>query len=213
MDFEQLLALVGDEPLFESAVLLAGKVKPAAIRLQLSRWTKNGRIYQLRRGLYALAPPYQKTEPHPFVIANAIQRASYVSGVSALAFFGLIPEIVRVTVSVTAGRPSHVITPLGVYEYRHIKPGLLQGYRMFDLGDKQQALVATPEKALIDLLYLQPGSDTPAYLEQLRLQNLERLDLAALHHHARAFASPKLQRAVETIERLSQMEALEYESL
>ena len=63
MEFERLLELVGDEPIFETSLLLAGNVKPNAIRLQISRWTRSGRLYQLRRGLYAIAPPYQKTKP------------------------------------------------------------------------------------------------------------------------------------------------------
>ena len=60
MEYEKLLELVGDVPVFESALLLAGKVNPENVRLQLTRWTKSGRIYQLRRSLYAIAPPYQK---------------------------------------------------------------------------------------------------------------------------------------------------------
>lgn len=63
MEFERLLELVGDEPVFETALLLAGKVNPDIIRLQLTRWTKSGRLLQLRRGLYAIAPPYQKVKP------------------------------------------------------------------------------------------------------------------------------------------------------
>src|SRR3972149_3195316 len=105
MEYEHLLELVGDDPVFETALLLAGKVNPHTVRLQLTRWTKSGRVYQLRRGLYAIAPPYQKVKPHPFLIANRMRRASYVSGQSALAFYGLIPEVVPVTLSVTAGRP------------------------------------------------------------------------------------------------------------
>src|SRR3990172_1495410 len=150
MEFERMLELVGDEPVFETGLLLAGKVNPDIVRLQLTRWTKSGRVYQLRRGLYAIAPPYQKVKPHPFLIANRMQRASYVSGQSALAFYGLIPETVHITLSVTAGRPQPLETPIGVFEFRHVKPELLRGYRMTDLGG-QQALVATPEKALLDL--------------------------------------------------------------
>ena len=60
MEFGKLLALVGEEPVFETALLLAGEVSPEGVRLQLSCWTKSGRLYQLRRGLYALAPPFQK---------------------------------------------------------------------------------------------------------------------------------------------------------
>jgi predicted transcriptional regulator of viral defense system len=213
MEFDYLLNLLGDVPVFESALLLAGNVSPENVRLQLTRWTRSGRLYQLRRGLYAVAPPYQKVKPHPFVIANLMQRASYVSAQSALAFHGLIPDIVHGTASVTAGRPERLETPLGIFEFRHIKPEYLHGYTMAKLeGSKpdQQALVATPEKALLDQIYLQPGGDKPNYLTELRLQNLNRLDMDELHHQAEFFNTPKLRRAVEIIIRLAQNELQEY---
>ena len=84
----------------------------------------------------------------------------------------------HVTLSVTAGRPERWDTSLGVFEFRHVKPELLRGYRMADLSrmqPNQQALIATPEKALLDLVYLQSGGGTPEYLRELRLQNLERV--------------------------------------
>lgn len=213
MEFERLLELIGDEPVFETALLLAGRIDPDIVHLQLTRWTKAGRLYQLRRGLYALAPPYQKVKPHPFLVANRLQRASYVSGQTALAYYGLIPDTVQVTFSVTAGRPERRDTPLGVFEFRRINPYLLRGYRMLPLGGGQQALVASPEKALLDLVYLQPGGDMLEYLSELRLQNLERLEMDVLRRQAEAFGIPKLQRAVHTIASLVQDGALEYETL
>ena len=213
MEFERLLELIGDEPVFETSLLLAGKVDPDIVRLQLTRWTKGGRLYQLRRGLYALAPPYQKVKPHPFLVANRLQRASYVSGQPALAYYGLIPDTVQVTLSVTAGRPERRNTPLGVFEFRHLQPHLLRGYRMLPLAGGQQALVASPEKALLDLVYLQPGGDTGEYLDELRLQNLERLDMDVLRRQAEVFGTPKLRRAVNSIVSLVQREAQEYETL
>ena len=51
MEFEHLLELVGDDPVFETALLLAGKVNPQGMRVQLARWTKNGLVHQLRRRL------------------------------------------------------------------------------------------------------------------------------------------------------------------
>jgi len=213
MEFERLLELVGDEPTFETSLLLAGQVKPSNVRLQLSRWTRAGRIYQLRRGLYTLAPPYQKVKPHPFLVANRLQRASYVSGQSALAFYGLIPDVIQATLSVTTGRPEMLVTPLGNFEFRHIKSELLHGYQMTALGNEQQALVATPEKAVLDLVYLQPAGDEMTTLQELRLQNLEQMDLNALHREAESYATPKLQRAVAVLAHLVQMEAKEYEAL
>jgi predicted transcriptional regulator of viral defense system len=193
MEFAELLEIVDSEPVFETGLLLAGAVDPKNVRRQLSRWTKAGRIYQLRRGLYALAPPFQKVKPHPFVVANRLMRGSYVSLQSALAHYGLIPDVVPVTTSVTTGRPNRWQTPLGVYLFRHIKTGLFAGYRSIDLGANQRAFVATAEKALLDLVHLQPGGDAPEYLEALRLQNLEVLDLENLRRLAGE--SPKLRRA------------------
>ncbi len=213
MEFTELLEIVGDEPVFETGLLLAGEVDPADVRRQLSRWTAAGRIYQLRRGVYALAPPYQKVIPHPFVVANALVDGSYVSLQAALAHYGLIPEYTPVVTSVTTGRPGHWETPLGVYAFRHVKDDWFHGYRRLDVGEGQRAFVATPEKALLDLVYLEPGTDRPAYLEELRLQELDRLNGEHLDRLARESGSPKLQRAVQTIAALAQAEAAEYETL
>ncbi len=39
MKFDQLLAIVADEPVFESGLLLAGSVNPSDMQRQLVRWT------------------------------------------------------------------------------------------------------------------------------------------------------------------------------
>ncbi|HQJ32669.1 MAG TPA: hypothetical protein PLO13_04875 [Anaerolineaceae bacterium] len=212
MEFNSLLKLIGDEPIFESSILLAGDVDPKLIRIQLSRWIKAGKIYQLRRGLYSIAPLYQRQQPHPFLVANHLQKASYVSLQSALSFYGLIPEVVNITTSVSTGRPERLDTPLGTFEFRHIKTELLFGYRMTELGE-QSALIATPEKALLDLIYLQPGGDSPAYLKELRLQNTEKLDKDLLRSQSEKFNTPKLQNAVKGILQLISGESEKFEDL
>jgi predicted transcriptional regulator of viral defense system len=212
MEFKRLIELVGDEPVFETGLLLAGDVDPNDVRRQLSRWTKAGRLYQVRRGLYALAPPYQKIKPHPFVIANRMVRGSYVSCQSVLAHYDLIPEYVPVTVSIAAARPARWETPLGAFEFHHIKTDLVRGYRQIDLGSGQRAFVATPEKALLDLIHLQPAADSLAYLSELRLQNLERLDLDELQRLA-GLAGPKLKRAANLVAELKRAETREYQTL
>lgn len=212
MEFDDLIKLVGDDPVFESSLLLAGNINPKNVRLQLTRWVNSGRIYQLRRGLYSLAPPYQKVQPHPFLVANYLQRSSYVSLQSALAYYGLIPENVITTTSVTTGRPERLETPLGFFEFRHIKSDLLFGYHMFDLGG-QNAFLATPEKALLDLIYFQPGSENRSYLEGLRLQKLESLNLDLLKKQSKAFDSPKMSKAAKVISQLMLGETSEYEDL
>lgn len=199
MEFERLLEIVGDEPVFETGLLLAGDVDQNHIRRQLSRWTKTGRIIQLRRGLYTLAAPYRKVKPHPFTVANRVVRGSYVSCQTAMAYFGLIPEYVPTTISVSASRPASWDTELGIFTYRHIKPALLYGYTLEELGDGQQAYVATPEKALFDLIYLTPGGDRMPYLHELRLQSLEQLNMPKLQEFAHRSHRPKMKRAAENI--------------
>ncbi len=212
MEFSKLLEIVQDGPVFDSGLLLAGDADARDIYRQLSRWKQAGKIYQLRRGLYCLAPPFRKTKPHPFLIANRLLLASYVSLQSALAYYGMIPEYVPMTTSVTTNRPAQWETPVGIFDFRHIQVNFFEGYRFLDLGDNQGAFIASPEKALLDLVYLESGGDTHEYLSELRLNNLEGLNWQLLERLARKIEKPKLLRAIARMRELAG-EAGEYEDL
>ncbi len=199
MKWQSLLELVAGEPVFSSALLLSGKVSAPQVRLQLSRWVKDGRLIQLRRGLYALAPVWRKVEPHPFLIANQLQRGSYVSAQSALAFHGMIPEYVPVVTSVGPGRPETVQNPLGAFQFNHLATQLLFGYSQLEVAPKQLAFVASPEKALLDLIHLTAGADSEKYLRELRLQNPEGLNVETMIELAQRSGKPKLIRAARLV--------------
>jgi predicted transcriptional regulator of viral defense system len=203
MEFSELVKIIQDEPVFDTGLLLAGDANPREVRRQLSRWRQAGKIYQLRRGLYCLAPPFQKVNPHPFLVANRLIVASYVSLQSALAYYGMIPEHVPVTTSVTTNRPAHWESPLGIFDFRHIQVDFFYGYRLVGLGEKQQAFIASPEKALLDLVYLEPEGDTPDYLAELRLNNLDRLDWQLISRLAGQIKKPKPLRALAAIRELA----------
>ena len=198
MNFQDFAQIVSDEPLFETGLLLAGCVDPADIRRQLSRWARSGRIHQLRRGLYVLAPPWRKRHPHPFLVANRLAPGSYVSGLSALAFAGVIPEYVAETTSVTPGRPGLRTTPLGRFSFRHLKGSMMFGYRLTALGQDQDAFVAEPEKAILDIVHLHPGGDCRSYLEELRL-DFDSLRPDRLEAFAAIAGTPKLARAASVL--------------
>jgi predicted transcriptional regulator of viral defense system len=202
MEFERLIEIVQDEPVFETGLLLAGDVDSNHIRRQLTRWTDAGKLYQLRRGLYALAPPYQKVKPHPFLLANHLVRGSYVSCQSALSFYGLIPEYAPMVVSVCSSRPGRRDTPLGSFLFRHIDRKYLGGYHSVDMGNGQRSIVAVAEKALLDLVYLTPKGDSIEYIQSLRLQNLTKMDAKPLASLVDLFNKPKLRRAGEYLEQL-----------
>ena len=212
MKFEDLLEIVGDEPLFTTGLLLAGG-NADDVRKQLSRWTKAGKLIQLRRGLYTLAPPHQKNSPHPFLVANMIVKGSYVSCESALAYYGLIPEHVPVTVSVSLSRPGRKATPLGDYQFHHISRKLFFGYHPLQVKANQHAFVALPEKALLDLVYLRKQGDSTEYLQSLRLQNSDQINPDRLREYAERAQVKKIFRACENIIHIIHKEKSEYRIL
>ena len=200
MKWEELLKIVGREPVFHSSMLAASGVNPVDLGRQLPRWVKSGKLIQLRRKLYVLSTQYQKIKPHPFLIANRIKKASYISLQSALEHHGLIPEYVPSITSISTGRPEEVVTPLGSFIFRHIKKELFSSYQLIDLGEEQSAFIATPEKALLDLLYLTSSSDKSEYLRELRLQNLTNLNTNTLIELAEKSGIRKLLNAARRIE-------------
>jgi predicted transcriptional regulator of viral defense system len=212
MKYESLLTLTGGQPVFETGLLLAGEVDPDDVRRQLSRWVKAGRILQLRRGLYALTLPYRRANPHPFLVANMLKPGSYVSLQSALAYYGLIPEYTGQTLSLTNQSPARWRNTLGDFRFRHLAAQLLFGYQQVSLPSDQQAFVALPEKAILDLVHLTSDGDNPVYLAGLRLQNLEGLDLERLQAMADRAGKPKWQRAAASIAALAAKEHSAYET-
>ena len=199
MNIEELAAKVGPVGLFRTGQILAGERSPADVRRQLHRWVKSGRVVQLRRGVYTLAKPYCLTPAHPFTAANALKKASYVSLQSALAHYGMIPEYVPVTTSVTTGRPEVLKTPVGRFQFRHVSARLFYGFKEDEPAPGHFALLADPYKALADLLYLTPNSDQVAFLRELRLTRPEGFDLGRLRATADRSSSAKVKRAVQRL--------------
>lgn len=202
MKFENLLARTAPNGLFRTGDILAGAGNPAAVRRQLNRWKQSGRIHQLRREVYCVRAPYRTDQPHPFAIANLLRRGSYVSLQSALSHYGMIPEHVPMVTSVTGGRPETLATPAGRFRFRHLGANRFFGFAERAVAPGEPAWIATPEKALVDLLYLSPGSDSRDFLEELRLAFPERFPLGRLMETGLRMQSAKVDRALRILEQL-----------
>jgi hypothetical protein len=59
--------------------------------------------------------------------------------------------------------------------------------------------VASPEKALLDLIHLTPGAASPEYLRELRLQNPEAINVSVIRDLAQRSGKPKLIRAARLV--------------
>lgn len=199
MKFDALVQRVPEDGLFTTGQILSGEGQPEDLRRQLARWVRAGKVMQLRRGVYLLNAPYARRSAHPFHVANTLHRASYVSLQSALAHYGMIPEYVPVTTSVTTGRPEDVSTPVGRFHFRHITKSRFCGFVEVEFAPGQKALLATPYKALVDLLYLAHHSDHPDYLQELRIVRPPDFDTEKLFRTAEHNGSAKVLRAVRCL--------------
>ena len=206
MKWVDFLNRVQDEPVVTTGLLLAGETDRSGVERQLCRWTAAGKLIQLGRGVYALAPPYRRGLPHPFLLANRVRRPSYVSLQSALSYWGLIPEGLTSVTSVTTGRPWRTRTAAGEFAYRHVKTTWFHGYEDVRGDDDRAILIATAEKALLDLVHLTPRGESVEYLEGLRLAGLDRLSPQRLVELAEGSGRPKLIRAAQHLVQLREQE-------
>lgn len=133
---------------------------------------RDKQIIRLKRGLYVCNPEMTGQILSTELIANHLYAPSYVSMSSALRYYGLIPEAVYTKQSMTLKHSKNFDTPLGRFEYTHISK------KAFSVGltsirkDEYAFVMATPEKALCDLIANSPKvnlrylKDAEIYLEE-----------------------------------------------
>jgi len=125
-------------------VLLSGEEKPF-VSVQLSRLVRSGIIRRPVRGWYL----------NPFALPSAeelsmvIRRPSYLSMEYALSRHGILSQNVFTLTLVTPKLPYTYRTGASIFEYHQIKRSLFRGY-----VQEGSVLVADPEKALLDLIYI-----------------------------------------------------------
>jgi len=200
MKLENFVKKVKDLAVIDTELLLAGVSNHKAIKVQISRWLKAGKLIQLKRGLYLLSEPYRKVDVFEPYIASILKKPSYLSLEKALEYHGLIPEAVPVYTSVTSKMPAKFSSEIGVFDYRHIKSSLFWGYASVTVY-KQTAFIATAEKALLDLIYLKGMKISLDYLKEMRLQNVKAISLEKLWEFATRFNKPGIMRAAKIIKK------------
>lgn len=131
-----------------------------------------GDIIRLKRGLYVCTERVTGKTLSIELIANRLLNPSYVSMLTALRYYGLIPEAVYVTQSMTTKESREYETPVGRFAFTRMKRDT------FNIGihnieaNGYSFLIASPEKALCDLiantpsLYLRYRKEALAYLEE-----------------------------------------------
>lgn len=196
MRLDTAVDLFGAMPFFDLATVVQLTEEPHAnVVNQLHRWTRGGKLLSLRRGMYAWADRYRRTPLSPAALANALYSPSYVSGPWALGFYGLIPEGVSAYTSVTTRTPRRFDNPFGTFLYTAIKRSFFFGYRAARIAGAE-VVIATPEKALLDLFHLQAGEWDAPRMREMRFQHSEAVDVQHLLAGAHRMGKPRILRAV-----------------
>jgi predicted transcriptional regulator of viral defense system len=141
---------------------------PEFNRNNLGHWIKQGYLVRLRQGYYTF-PEFKESTEFALYFANIIYKPSYISLHTAMSFYGIIPEAVPAITSVTTLKTITFSNAFGEYSFKNIKPDMMFGYDLREMEGDRRIMFATPEKALIDLLYLYPFYNTERELEELRL--------------------------------------------
>ena len=127
----------------------------------------DGQLIKLKRGLYVVSPEVTGKPLSAPLCANHLYGPSYVSLQWALRWYGLIPERVFTTTSVTSQYSKVFTNKLGTFSYYHVSlPYLSIGVRSMEV-EGTFCLMASPEKAMCDTIltdsYLPPQSQRRLY--------------------------------------------------
>lgn len=130
----------------------------------LQRLEGAGVINRIIKGKYH----FSFKEIHDFELANFLVNPSYISLESALSFYGILPQFPYTITSVTPRKSRAIIYQEKEYQFSHLKRNYFFGF-----VKKENFLVASPEKALLDELYFMA--------KKLRKIHFEDLDLGQIN--------------------------------
>lgn len=145
-------------------------------------WQDNDLVTKLRNGLYLNTSFEVSSEVDQYVIANELYAPSYVSLHTALNYYSLIPEYVFEVISVTTKKTNMLELGNDRYRYHTIKPGLFWGYETVPWHGHCYN-IAYPEKAILDLAYLEPQFSDRDWIEGMRFdaEGIRELDWDRMH--------------------------------
>ena len=117
----------------------------------LGRMATQGLVLRVCHGMWSMDPDLD-----PLVVAEYLTAPlpAYVSLQSALYYHGMISQVPQVTYVASLATTRRTKTSLGTYSIHQLSPEFFGGYKQ---DATSSARMATPEKALLDVLYLSPA--------------------------------------------------------
>ena len=139
-------------PVFTTHELCVCSGKSASTVTQaLNHLKKEGIIIKIYRGIWA-EKDNEKLSPYAVIQHLLAKHRLYVSFISALHLHGIIEQIPQVITLASTAHTKTIHTKLGTFSIHQISPLFFDGFGWYKgVGN---FLIAEPEKALIDSLYL-----------------------------------------------------------
>jgi predicted transcriptional regulator of viral defense system len=179
------------------------KLFPDFDKRRLFEWQQKGYITRLVNRWYLFAE-LPLNELLTYRISNCIYQPSYVSLESALSYYGIIPEGVYSQQAISTRKTNSFQTPLGHFNYRNLQPAFFFGYRILYYGELPISM-ATPEKAILDFLYLRSDLHSRKDLEAMRFNYeflVNEIDWKLLQKYAQVFGSITLNNRIAHLKKL-----------
>jgi len=129
-------------------------LKSTTVDTYISRSLKRKEIIPLKNGLYVSADFYNKNKgdiSYSFFLANILRTPSYISSWTALQYYNLTTEAIHTITSTTPKVTRSYKTKISNFAYQSIKKELFSNFS--STKGKFNFFIATPSKALFDLLY------------------------------------------------------------
>lgn len=148
-------------------------------------YTRAGKIKLIKRGVYALIDP---NKPYtPFELAQKIIPISYISLSSALSVAGIRFQYDTQIYAMAAKSKTYRVDSITI-RYHQIKESIL--LHPLGLVQKEQYVIASPERAIGDTLYLYPNSG---------FDNLHGVNIDRLGEVAHIYGNKRVEAAIKTL--------------
>ena len=146
-------------------------IQPASARVLATRYAQAGAFVRLKNNMYVAGQKWPSLEtPEFFRLANLIQVPSYISFMTALAFYGVTTQVQRdFFESVSIKRSARYQVRGTVFNFYKIKPDYYSGFVKQD-----GFFIATPEKAFLDAVYLYSAGKYKIDFSSLDLSGLDK---------------------------------------
>lgn len=127
------------------------KISPASARVSASRYVRLGLLMRLKRNIYLPRERWRTaSQEERFALANLGQTPSYISLMTALDYHEITTQVQRgIIESVAVKRTKEISLNGSVFRYAKVSRALYFGF-----SRQQGFFIATPEKALLDAVYL-----------------------------------------------------------